>query len=181
MSDPSAPVQQPIQPYPIQPLPPLTTATTPATLASPTHAGDKRKFDALTASSPATAHSLEEASRFAAEEDKRRRNTAASARFRVKKKQREQALEKSAKEMSEKVTALEARIGQLEMENKWLKNLLTEKTSGKEELMELYTRHVREKTAEEKEKEKERSKAEGKDGVGTGEGKDNEREKDVKA
>lgn len=71
--------------------------------------------------------SLEEASRFAAEEDKRRRNTAASARFRIKKKQREQALERTAKEMSEKVGALEQRISQLEMENKWLKNLITEK------------------------------------------------------
>ena len=63
----------------------------------------------------------------AAEEDKRRRNTAASARFRVKKKQREQALEKTAKEMSDKVQILEARVNQLEMENKWLKGLITEK------------------------------------------------------
>ena len=39
---------------------------------------------------------LEEQSRSMAEDDKRRRNTAASARFRVKKKQREQALEKRA-------------------------------------------------------------------------------------
>lgn len=62
-----------------------------------------------------------------AEEDKRRRNTAASARFRVKKKQREQALEKTAKEMTDRVQVLEARIGQLEMENQWLKGLITEK------------------------------------------------------
>jgi len=71
--------------------------------------------------------SFEEASRLAAEEDKRRRNTAASARFRVKKKQREQALERSAREMSEKVGRLEQKINQLEMENKWLKNLIVEK------------------------------------------------------
>ncbi|KAF2430651.1 hypothetical protein EJ08DRAFT_563690, partial [Tothia fuscella] len=57
-------------------------------------------------------------------EDKRRRNTAASARFRIKKKQREQALEKTAKEMTEKASRLETKVGQLEMENKWLKSLI---------------------------------------------------------
>ncbi|KAF8458838.1 hypothetical protein BGX38DRAFT_1069048, partial [Terfezia claveryi] len=81
----------------------------------------------------ASPESLEDASRFAAEEDKRRRNTAASARFRIKKKQREQALEKSAKDMADKVSQLEMKINQLEMENKWLKNLITEKNSGKKD------------------------------------------------
>lgn len=66
----------------------------------------------------------------AAEEDKRRRNTAASARFRVKKKQREAALEKSAKEMNDKVAALESKISQLETENQWLKKLILEKNDG---------------------------------------------------
>jgi len=92
--------------------------------------GDKRKSDAssvTSTSSPNRPLSFEEASRLAAEEDKRRRNTAASARFRIKKKQREQALEKSAKEMNDKMAALENRIQQLETENKWLKNLITEK------------------------------------------------------
>lgn len=74
----------------------------------------------------------------AAEEDKRRRNTAASARFRVKKKQREQALEKSAKEMNDKVSALEGRINQLETENKWLKNLIMEKNDGNEDVAKLW-------------------------------------------
>lgn len=73
---------------------------------------------------------IEDVSRVAAEEDKRRRNTAASARFRVKKKQREQALEKSAKEMSDKVAALEQKISQLETENQWLKKLVLEKNEG---------------------------------------------------
>lgn len=68
----------------------------------------------------------------AAEEDKRRRNTAASARFRIKKKQREQALEKQAKEMAEKVQQLEGKVQQLEMENKWLKGLITAKSAGTE-------------------------------------------------
>ncbi|PNS13984.1 Regulatory protein cys-3 [Sphaceloma murrayae] len=94
-------------------------------LSSSPHTGDKRKsVHMATLSNPAE---LEEQARNAAEEDKRRRNTAASARFRVKKKQREQALEKTAKELSEKVHVLEARIGQLELENQWLKGLITEK------------------------------------------------------
>ena len=68
----------------------------------------------------------------AAEEDKRRRNTTASARFRIKKKQREALLEKQTKEMSDKVAQLEGKVQQLEMENKWLKGLITEKSDGKE-------------------------------------------------
>jgi hypothetical protein len=58
------------------------------------------------------------------EEDKRRRNTQASARFRVKKKQREQALQESARQMTDKCNALESRVKELELENKWLRNLL---------------------------------------------------------
>ncbi|KAL5338409.1 hypothetical protein BJX70DRAFT_366971 [Aspergillus crustosus] len=69
----------------------------------------------------------DEHSRRAAEEDRRRRNTAASARFRMKKKQREQTLERTVRETTEKNASLEARVAQLEMENRWLKNLLTEK------------------------------------------------------
>lgn len=78
----------------------------------------------------------EEQSRVAAEEDKRRRNTAASARFRVKKKQREQALERSVKEINDNNAKLQAKVEQLEMENKWLKDLITEKNAvqSKEEI-----------------------------------------------
>ncbi len=94
--------------------------------------GDKHKPEVL---SPTVPLNFEEQTRVAAEEDKRRRNTAASARFRIKKKQREQALEKSAKEMMDKVTALEGRIQQLETENKWLKNIVLEKNGGNEELL----------------------------------------------
>ncbi|OCK81739.1 hypothetical protein K432DRAFT_294820 [Lepidopterella palustris CBS 459.81] len=100
--------------------------------------GDKRKLDAI--ADPNGVH-IEEASRIAAEEDKRRRNTAASARFRVKKKQREQALEKSAKEMSEKVNSLETKVTQLEMENKWLKSLITEKNDSMANISEMYKKH----------------------------------------
>jgi TolA-binding protein len=91
--------------------------------------GEKRKAS-VTSSLPSAAD-LEEQSRMAAEEDKRRRNTAASARFRIKKKQREQALEKQAKEMTDKVTQLEGKVQQLEMENKWLKGLIVDKNDGK--------------------------------------------------
>jgi hypothetical protein len=86
--------------------------------------------------------SFEDASRLAAEEDKRKRNTAASARFRIKKKQREQALEKSAKEMSDKVTMLEGRISALETENKWLKSLVTEKHGGRDDILEKLLKEV---------------------------------------
>lgn len=78
----------------------------------------------------ASALSLEDQSRRSAEEDKRRRNTAASARFRVKKKQREQTLERTVQEATEMNASLEARVAQLEMENRWLKNLLTEKNEN---------------------------------------------------
>ncbi|KAG0243209.1 hypothetical protein BGX31_011018 [Mortierella sp. GBA43] len=65
----------------------------------------------------------------AAEEDKRRRNTAASARFRFKKKLREQALEQTAKEQALRAETLEARVKELEMEVKWLRGLIVEKDS----------------------------------------------------
>ena len=113
--------------------------------------GDKRKAS--------EAGTEDEVSRVAAEEDKRRRNTAASARFRVKKKQREQALERSAKEMSDKVAALEGRINQLETENKWLKNLITEKNENKDDIATLWKKYNTESS--------ERKGSERKDGVGT--------------
>ena len=125
-------------------------------IAAPTTA-TKRK------ASSSAEENYEDASRHAAEEDKRRRNTAASARFRVKKKQREQALERSAKEMNDKVSALEGRINKLETENKWLKNLITEKNESKEDIAELWQKYSQE-TAE-------RKAAERKDGVGTKAGK----------
>jgi hypothetical protein len=86
------------------------------------------------ASTPATTaggvDADEAANALAIEEDKRRRNTAASARFRVKKKQREQALEQSAKELRERVAQLENEVGQLRTENAWLKGLIVEKPAG---------------------------------------------------
>lgn len=76
-------------------------------------------------------------------EDKRRRNTAASARFRVKKKLREQALQQTADEMTEKAKAFENRVHELEREVKWLKALVVEKKDGPLEqlLMQQHHRH----------------------------------------
>jgi len=59
-----------------------------------------------------------------ATEDKRRRNTAASARFRLKKKEREAALERRAKELEERVVDLERECEGLRRENGWLKGLV---------------------------------------------------------
>jgi hypothetical protein len=95
---------------------------------SPDAYGNSLKRNAEGDTSPAM--SADEALRQAADEDKRRRNTAASARFRVKKKQREQTLEKTVKEAQDKKSKLEARVAQLEMENTWLKSLITEKNDA---------------------------------------------------
>ncbi|KAG8807708.1 hypothetical protein FRC17_004301 [Serendipita sp. 399] len=59
-----------------------------------------------------------------AAEDKRRRNTLASARFRLKKKEREAAMEHKAKELDDKVANLERECESLRKENKWLKSLV---------------------------------------------------------
>jgi hypothetical protein len=107
-------------------------------------AGSKRRASSSSHTSPQLPSDHQ--SRMAAEEDKRRRNTAASARFRVKKKQREQALERTVKEVKDRNTALEVKITQLEMENKWLKNLVTEKNGKqtREEIAEAYQQYRRE-------------------------------------
>ena len=57
-------------------------------------------------------------------EDKRRRNTVASARFRLKKKEREAALEGKAKELETRVNTLERECEDLRRENGWLKGLV---------------------------------------------------------
>jgi hypothetical protein len=148
LPQPSLPAIDTNQPYPASG---SSSAASPSAVAPTT--AIKRKASSV------EEENYEDASRTAAEEDKRRRNTAASARFRVKKKQREQALERSAKEMSDKVSALEGRINQLETENKWLKNLITEKNESKEDIAELWKKYSQEIA--------ERKAAERKDGVGT--------------
>jgi hypothetical protein len=116
---PAVPVQVPqnVAPAPVQSVSPVTPAA----------AGPKRKH---TQKVPQV--TTEEVAGNAAEEDKRRRNTAASARFRVKKKMREQALERTVKDTNEKNSALEARVSQLELENHWLRGLIMEKNGTEE-------------------------------------------------
>jgi hypothetical protein len=86
-----------------------------------------------TPSTPISEHAPKiKGERTGADDDKRRRNTAASARFRIKKKQREQALERTAKEMTEKSDLLESRVKELELEIKWLRSLLLEKDAARQ-------------------------------------------------
>lgn len=150
---------------------PAASTTTPTTpVAGPTPgrtAGTKRK-------QPHEAKTLDEAARLAAEEDKRRRNTAASARFRIKKKQREQALERTVKEATEKNAALEARVSQLELENQWLKNLITEKNGGdtsdgknEADIAQMFKKFLATQQATQQKSEGERNSTESKSGVAT--------------
>lgn len=139
---------------------PVNSSVSPITPGFDHSNGKKRKLDL---EDPHSEQHLDENARVAAEEDKRRRNTAASARFRVKKKQREQALEKTAKEMTDRVSVLETRIQQLETENTWLKGLITEKSgekSSSSEVSDLLRKHIEHNTAE-------RSRNGHTDGVGT--------------
>lgn len=71
-----------------------------------------------------------EANHQAIEEDKRKRNTAASARFRIKKKQREAALEAHSKEVSTQLAELKDEINKLRDENQWLKGLIQVRPGG---------------------------------------------------
>lgn len=150
-----SPVPHPIQTDVANRYPSPSTVNSPRSALVSPRTGEKRKSDAQ------SSVAFEDASRVAAEEDKRRRNTAASARFRIKKKQREQALEQSAKQMSDKMTAMEARIQQLETENKWLKNLITEKNEKEKnnDVEALFKKFSKETATKEG--------SEGKEGVGT--------------
>ena len=151
---------------------PASLYTPPASTTSPTafkpapYPGQKHPRSPSSSTSPTGTHSQEPetaASRLAAEEDKRRRNTAASARFRVKKKQREQALEQTAKELENKVGGLEQRISQLETENEWLRGLVVDKNGGEKEDLKIRWKSI----DASKEESDERKGGEGKTGVGT--------------
>ncbi|KAF8942282.1 hypothetical protein BGZ47_006647 [Haplosporangium gracile] len=113
----------------------VSAKVTPTLLASPIlESKDKDDDETETKHELSAADSFskddpEYLSKVAAEEDKRRRNTAASARFRYKKKLREQALEQTAKEQTLRAETLEARVKELEMEVKWLRGLIVEKDS----------------------------------------------------
>lgn len=102
----------------------------PLTLVSPPNGYFPAPPDVPYAESAASStYSLPEEEEFPhlAEDEKRKRNLAASARFRQKKKQREQQLEKATKELNDRADELESRIIDLEQENELLKAMLTEK------------------------------------------------------
>lgn len=113
-----------------------STNTTPSSTSGPNRKNSSAKSNHSSTSETTQSGSTETkegekdtdlAAKLAAEEDKRRRNTAASARFRVKKKMREQALERTAREMTAKAEMFEGRVKELEMEIKWLRSLIVEK------------------------------------------------------
>ncbi|ORX60102.1 hypothetical protein BCR36DRAFT_342459 [Piromyces finnis] len=63
--------------------------------------------------------------------DKRKRNNAASARFRAKKKLKEQMTDLTAKEMTQKAQNLEIKVKEMELEIKWLRSLVTKNVESK--------------------------------------------------
>ncbi|KAH7914484.1 hypothetical protein BJ138DRAFT_385990 [Hygrophoropsis aurantiaca] len=63
-------------------------------------------------------------------EDKRRRNTAASARFRIKKKQRTLNLERTVADLTGRTEELEREASELRRENGWLKEIVLLKGRG---------------------------------------------------
>jgi hypothetical protein len=97
----------------------------------------------------------------------------------MKKREREQALEKTAAEMTERVRELEQRVGQLELENKWLRGLIverrrkmstnTEETEGESSTAKRKSGDVKRKSGRKvsKDVETERSPRKRNDGVGT--------------
>lgn len=81
----------------------------------------------LALSTPHVSKSLSNGNNSLVELDKRRRNTAASARFRIKKKIKEKDMESRVMQLNEMINRFELKINELEMENKLLKNLIIEK------------------------------------------------------
>ncbi|KAF9163663.1 hypothetical protein DFQ26_002284 [Actinomortierella ambigua] len=117
----------------LSPSSPLSTPSSPtsvnATAIVTKDQQDKKREPSVAASLTDSEGGSDIYAKIAAEEDKRRRNTAASARFRQKKKLREQALEQTAREQTTRAEALEMRVKELEMEVKWLRGLIVEKKS----------------------------------------------------
>lgn len=80
-----------------------------------------------TTSQPPSQYAISDAPSSSSIEDpdvKRQRNTAASARFRAKKKQREQELQASERAKREALQRLEGKVKDLEDENRFLKDLI---------------------------------------------------------
>ncbi|GAA5825054.1 hypothetical protein JCM10212_000139 [Sporobolomyces blumeae] len=108
------PASVPASPHPTRPSRPRRNARS--------RQGAESLPDEESASTPREAMTPE-----AYEEDKRRRNTEASARFRAKKKQRNEALQNSTAELRDKVARLEKERDALATQNKWLRDIVSEK------------------------------------------------------
>lgn len=109
-----------------QPTPQLQSAEPEAGSSGPIRRGRARKSTLISpTASPTDSSSLPPGSpHLSMAEDKRRRNTAASARFRAKKKEREVALERRSKDLEGRVSELERECEQLRRENGWLMGLV---------------------------------------------------------
>ncbi|KAL8278543.1 hypothetical protein RQP46_009035 [Phenoliferia psychrophenolica] len=89
---------------------------------------NKKRKTSIDSFSSTSSSSLYTSPAIAAESlDKRQRNTAASARFRSKKKEREAALESTVRELAARAEALTDDVDTLATENKWLRSLITGK------------------------------------------------------
>jgi hypothetical protein len=121
---------------------------------------------AATTSQPPSQYAISDAPSSSSIEDpdvKRQRNTAASARFRAKKKQREQELQASERAKREALQRLQGKVKDLEDENRFLKDLILTpkaKRKGRERIDEEDDGDVTEGPGERKGRK-------GKDGVGT--------------
>ncbi|PPQ62795.1 hypothetical protein CVT24_000489 [Panaeolus cyanescens] len=98
-----------------------------ATAAAGTTSGAPRRGQS-TSSGPHSSSSPEvdmtEAERQAISDEKRRRNTAASARFRIKKKHKTITLERSVSDLTGRAEELEREVADLRRENGWLKEIV---------------------------------------------------------
>ncbi|KAJ3286242.1 hypothetical protein HDU79_006625 [Rhizoclosmatium sp. JEL0117] len=118
------------QPYYPSPLPPI--------LPPPVHSSSSASAQPRTASSTGPKPASEKTE---SELDKRRRNTAASARFRAKKKEKQQMMEQTTKQLSDKVSLLERRLQEYEMEIQMLRQEIDQKDgadNNKKRLRDLY-------------------------------------------
>ncbi|GAA5861635.1 hypothetical protein JCM1840_005215 [Sporobolomyces johnsonii] len=71
------------------------------------------------------------------EEDKRKRNTEASARFRAKKKLRDQELAQTSAQLRDRVANLEREKSSLAAENRWLRDIVSEKAEVNPRLLDV--------------------------------------------
>ncbi|KAG2156455.1 uncharacterized protein EDB93DRAFT_1247164 [Suillus bovinus] len=113
-------------------LPPVMSPTGPiphfpSTMMT-THSGfhstvnEPTAFASSSTASPDASDNADEAAAIA--EDKRRRNTSASARFRIKKKQKTLNLERTVTDLTGRTEELEREASELRRENSWLKEIV---------------------------------------------------------